>query len=122
MESSVITVESRVTIVDLLLESVGKLVITVELFVINGRIASHNCQIKTYNSFVSENAEIFANYLLPSFNNSFTKSEFPAFFKIVVLTLLFKEGEKNKKENYRPVGILPKCQKYLTYFAKYQIS
>ena len=50
------------------------------------------------------------------------ESEFPAFFKIVVLTLLFKEGEKNKKENYRPVGILPKCQKYLTFFAKYQIS
>ena len=94
-------------------------VITFELLVINRRIASHNCQIKTYNGVILENAEIFANCLLPDFYNSFTKPEFPAFFKIVALTSAFKKGEKSKKQNYRPVDILPKCQKYLTYFAKY---
>ena len=34
-------------------------------------------------------------------------SKFPSFLKTANLTPVFKKGSKNKKENFRPVSILP---------------
>ena len=40
------------------------------------------------------------------FNNSLEKREFPALWKTARVIPIFKEGEKNAKENYRPISVL----------------
>ena len=58
-----------------------------------------------------ENADIFANVLVSSFNDSIEKSNFPSILKNASITPVFKKGDKNSKDNYRPVSILPNISK-----------
>ena len=50
-------------------------------------------------------------YILKSlacmFNKSLEKREFPALWKTARVIPIFKEGDKNAKENYRPISVLP---------------
>ena len=55
---------------------------------------------------VKENADIFANVLVSNFNDSFEKSNFPSILKDATITPVFKKGDRNSKDNYRPVSIL----------------
>ena len=41
-----------------------------------------------------------------SFNNSIYRSEFPSNLKLPNITPVFKKGDRNFKENYRPISIL----------------
>ena len=41
------------------------------------------------------------------FNKSLEKREFPALWKTARVIPIFKEGDKNAKENYRPISVLP---------------
>ena len=56
---------------------------------------------------VKENADIFANVLVSSFNDSTEKSNFPYILKNASRTPLFKKGDRNSKDNYRQVSVLP---------------
>ena len=61
---------------------------------------------------VKENADIFVNVLFSNFNNSIEKSNFPSVLKNASITPVFKKGDRNSKENYRPVSILPNIFKF----------
>ena len=58
-----------------------------------------------------DNADIFSDFFLLGFNNSITTSIFPSSVKQAIIRPVFKKGDKNSKENYRPVSILPNISK-----------
>ena len=58
-----------------------------------------------------ENPDIFANVLVSNFNDSIEKSNFPSILKIASITPVFKKGNRNSKDNYKPVTILPNISK-----------
>ena len=60
---------------------------------------------------VKENADIFANVFISNFNDSIEKSNFPSILKNATITPVFKKGDRNSKDNYRPVSILPNISK-----------
>ena len=60
---------------------------------------------------VKENADIFANVLVSNFNDSIEKSNFPSILKNATITPVFKKGDRDSKDNYRPVSILPNISK-----------
>ena len=69
--------------------------------------ASKACQDSDIPSrIIKENADIFTDILHSSFNNSIYQSEFPSTLKLANITPVFKKGDRNSKENYRPVSIL----------------
>ena len=64
----------------------------------------------------------FSDFLFSGFNNSITTSIFPSSLKQAIITPVFKKGDKNLKENYRPVSILPNISKIFERFLFKQIS
>ena len=54
---------------------------------------------------------MFANVLVSNFNDSIEKSNFWFILKNATITPVFKKGDRNSKDNYRPVGILPNISK-----------
>ena len=71
---------------------------------------------------IKDNVDNFSYFLLSGFNNSITTSIFPSSFKQAIITPVFKKGDKNLKENYRPVSILPDVLKIVKRFLCKQIS
>ena len=60
---------------------------------------------------IKENTDILADILLARFNDSVKKSNFPSSLKKANITPVFKKGDRNSKDNYRPVSILPNISK-----------
>ena len=60
---------------------------------------------------IKENADIFADVLLASFNDSGEKSNFPPSLENANITPVFKIGDRNSKNNFRPVSMLPNMSK-----------
>ena len=56
---------------------------------------------------LKEYLNFFAEYICSVYNNAIPTSKFPSFLKMSNVTAIFKKGSKNKKENFRPVSILP---------------
>ena len=56
---------------------------------------------------LKENVNFFSEYICIFYNYAITTSKFPSFLKMANITTIFKKGSKNKKENFRPVSILP---------------
>ena len=56
---------------------------------------------------LKENADYFAEYVCLQFNEVICASKFPASFNFAKVTLVFKQGFRNQKDNYRPISILP---------------
>ena len=56
---------------------------------------------------IKENVDIFANVLVSNFNDSIETSNFPSILKDASITPVFEKGDRNCKDNYRPVRILP---------------
>ena len=56
---------------------------------------------------VKKNADTFANVFVSNFNDSIEKSNFPSILKNPNITPVFKKGDRNSKDNYWPVSILP---------------
>ena len=60
------------------------------------------------NKIIKENVDIFAEFLWKSINSSIKSCTFPSCIKSADLTPLHKKGgKKDKKDNERPVSILP---------------
>ena len=76
-----------------------------EILSLDSTKVSQDTDIPT--KIIKDNAEI----LLSGFNNSITTSISPSSIKQAIVTPDFKKGDKNSKENYRPVSILPKISK-----------
>ena len=51
------------------------------------------------------------NYMAMLFNTSIETSIFPNLWKIARVTLIYKEGDKSEKSNYRPTSVLPVISK-----------
>ena len=71
--------------------------------------ASQSSDIPT--KIIKENVDIFAEFLWKSINSSIKSSTFPACLKSADVIPLHKKGKKDKKDNYRPVSILPTLSK-----------
>ena len=56
---------------------------------------------------MKENAEFFAEYICHQFNEAICSSKFPATFKFANVTPVFKKGNRNQKDRYKPISILP---------------
>ena len=70
------------------------------------------CQDTTIpTKIVNENKDIFANVLISNFNDSIKKSNFLSILKNARLTPVFIKGNRNSKDNCRPVSILPNLSK-----------
>ena len=80
-----------------------------EIHNLNMNTASQSSGIPTKN--IKENVDIFAECLWKSINSSIKSSAFPSCLKLVYVTPLHKKGKKDKKDNYRPVTILPTLSK-----------
>ena len=52
-----------------------------------------------------------ANFFYLQFNEAVDSSKFADFFKSADISAAFKQGSRNKKENYRPISILPLISK-----------
>ena len=63
---------------------------------------------------IKENVDIFPDILLASTNDSVKKSNFQSSIKKANITLVFKKGGINFKDNYRPVSILPNVSKIIS--------
>ena len=55
---------------------------------------------------LKENAEFFADQICRQLNEDICSSKFPAAFKFVDVTPVFKQDTGNPKDNYRPISIL----------------
>ena len=58
-----------------------------------------------------DNADIFADIILASVNDSVETSDLPSSLKKANKTPVFKKSDRNCKDNYRPVSILPNMSK-----------
>ena len=84
---------------------VEKYQILKEILCLDSAKASQDTDITT--KIIKDNADIFLDFLLPGFNNSITTSIFSSSLKPAITILVFKKADKDLKENYRPVNILP---------------
>ena len=60
---------------------------------------------------LAENCDIISPYLTKIFNDSKTNSTFPNNLKCAEITPAHKKDETTKKDNYRPISILPSISK-----------
>ena len=60
---------------------------------------------------IKENSDIFEKVLCSFVNDSIKSFTFPSCLKEADVTPIHKKGNKDKKENYRPVSILPVLSK-----------
>ena len=69
-----------------------------------------------------ENADIFAHFLHASFNKFVKNSEFPSVLEQANIAPVYKKGERECKNNYRPVSILSDVSKIFERIMFRQIS
>ena len=58
-----------------------------------------------------DSAKIVAPALQHIVNLSFENGQYPSIWKCAKVTALFKQGDRNDKDNYRPISILPTVSK-----------
>ena len=80
-----------------------------EVLNLNNKKASQNSDIPT--KIIKENSDIFGKALCCFINDSIKSFTFPSCLKEADITPIHKKGKKDKKENYRPVSILPVLSK-----------
>ena len=71
---------------------------------------------------LNENADFFADDIYLQFNEAVDSSKLADFFKHADISAAFKQGSRNKKENYRPIGIVPLIAKAFKKIISRQLS
>ena len=103
-----------------LFTGIGKEEILKEILNLDASKACQDTDVPT--KILKENADIFADFLHSSFNEFVKKLEFPSVLKQANITPVFKKGERECKNNYRPVSILSNVSKILEGIMFRQIS
>ena len=80
-----------------------------EITPLNSSKAGQSTDIST--KIIKQTSDIFADFILTSFNQSVANSIFPSSLKNADITLLFKKGDRNLKDNFRPVSVLSSISK-----------
>ena len=107
---SIIAIESRYRgISSFSFAEVNEADIEKEILNLNRNKASQNSDMPT--KVIKENSDIFSSFLCTSFNSSVKTTKFPQCLKLADITLLYKKGKNDPKENYRPVSIFPNLSK-----------
>ena len=70
----------------------------------------------------AQHAHFFADYIYLQFNEAVDSSKFADFFKSADISAAFKQISRNKKQNYRPISILPLISKILEKIICRQLS
>ena len=71
-----------------------------------------SCQtLDTSTKIIKLNSDIFSNLIYKHFNCCIDKGEFPNDLKHADIVPIYKKNNNCKKENYRPVNILPNLSK-----------
>ena len=91
-----------------------------EILNLNNKKASQNSDIPT--KMIKENSDVFGKVLCSFINDSIKSFTFPSCLKEADATPIHKNGKKNKKENYRPVNILPVLSKIFERIMLVQMS
>ena len=91
-----------------------------EILNLNNKKASQNSDIKT--KIFKENSDIFEKVLCSFVNDSIKSFTFPSCLKEADVRPVHKKGKKDKKENYRPVSILPVLSKIFERITFMQMS
>ena len=72
---------------------------------------------------LKENADIFSDFLIAYYNASVVKSsKFPSILTLADIIAIFKKGDKECKNNYLPVSILPNMSKIFAIIIFKEIS
>ena len=66
-------------------------------------------------------SDVIAPILTGLIDKSFTDGVFPEVWKCAKVTVLFKDGDKSLKDNYRPISILPTISKIMERSAQIQL-
>ena len=74
-----------------------------EITQLNSSKAGQSTDMPT--KIIKKNSDIFADFIVTSFNQSVANSIFPSSLKNADITPVFKKGDRNLKDNYRPVSI-----------------
>ena len=80
-----------------------------EILNLNYKMASQNSDAPA--KIIKENCDIFGKVLCFFINDSIKSFTFPSCLKEADVTPIHKKDKKDKKENYRPVSILPVLSK-----------
>ena len=76
----------------------------------------------TPTKIIKKNSNIFADFTLTSFNQSVANSNFPSSLENADITPVFKKGDRNLKDNYRPISILSNISRIFEWCMFQQIS
>ena len=71
---------------------------------------------------MKDNVNFFVDYICIFYSYTITYSKFPSFQKMANVILIFKKGSKSKKENFRPISILPVLSKIFEKLMSKQLS
>ena len=71
---------------------------------------------------MKENADFFAEHICRQFNEAICSSKFSATFKFANVTPVFKKDNRNQKDNYSPISILPIISKIIEKLICRQLS
>ena len=71
---------------------------------------------------IKSNSDIFAFKVSNDFNICIKSGEFPIKLKNADITPVYKKGDKHKKNNYRPISILPIISKIFEKLLYYQVN
>ena len=85
---------------------------------LNKALQDSNMPVK----ILKQHAHFFADYIYLQFNEAVDLSKFADFFKSADISAAFKQISRNKKENYRPISILPLISKILEKIICRQLS
>ena len=81
---------------------------------------TQNIDIPT--KLIKENSDIFADFIFENLNDIISYSVFPSALKLANITPVDKKDSKSKKDNYRPISVLPNISKIYERFLFKQIS
>ena len=71
---------------------------------------------------LKESSDLCNNTILRIINNAIHTSQFPDELKLADITPVFKKGDSNYVENYRPVSVLPVMSKVFERIMEQQIA